>query len=182
MIMEIFNKEPVATGSWEDNYDWEIHSDNEIPPIELITAVACIALVDNNEGIVLTRNQRGWEILAGHIESGERPEDALHREALEEGGYVISSATPFGYRKITARQHPPAGSRESTYPYPTSYIAYFLAQTNSPIGNVTGEEIIESRVFAKDELQLLVEAGELTDMEHAIIKLGLEGLDTDQAI
>lgn len=180
MVMEKISEKPVAVGAWGNNYTWEILSSVDTPPVELTTAVACVALVGKNEGVVLTRNQRGWEVLAGHIEPGESPKEALCREALEEGGYTVSSATPFGYRKITALERPLRGSRESAYPYPTSYIAYFYAQTNSPIGLATGKEIIESKVFTKDELQSLADAGMLNQMEHTIIKLGLSAFILSQ--
>jgi 8-oxo-dGTP diphosphatase len=174
--MEKLNREPIAVGTWGDHYTWELHASNEVPPAELVTAVACVALADNTGSIVLTRNQRGWEILAGHMEPGEDILEALRREAEEEGGYIISDATCFGYRKVTALQRPTSGTREFKYPFPTSYIVYFLTRTTSPIGTPTGEEILESRVFTPAEQQALADAGELSQTELTIIKLGLKGL------
>ena len=163
---------PVASGAWGDDYNWELYESSLTPSAEFVTAVACVALA--GDGVVLTRNYRGWEVLAGHIEPGESMEDALRRESYEEGGYEISTFRPIGYRKVTALKPPIPGSRESKYPYPTSYIAYFLGKTESRIEEPLGSEIIESRTFTIDEINRLAEAGEITEMEVTIIKLGLE--------
>jgi 8-oxo-dGTP pyrophosphatase MutT (NUDIX family) len=169
------NSEPVAIGKWGEYVDWEIHRSRDLPPIELCTAVACVALTGVHlDEIVLTRNRRGWEVLAGHIEPGETLEQALAREALEEGGFRVSKSVPFGYRKITATKRPEPGTRQSNYPYPTTYIAYYLAYTDSPIEKFTGEEIIESRAFTPGQLKQLVRDGEFDELEQTIVNLGLE--------
>lgn len=46
---------------------------------------AVIALVFDEDGKMLAvKNQRGWDFPGGHVEPGETPEAALHREVLEE--------------------------------------------------------------------------------------------------
>lgn len=176
--MEKVKDSPITSGTWGDFITWEIYASTELPPIELITAVACVALsYDTDDGIVLTKNQRGgWEVLAGHIEPGETPDEAMEREALEEGGYSIQQATPIGYREITASQKPEPGTREANYPYPISYIAYYLARTDRPTVVPTGEEILESRTFSQKELSELVSNGQLNEIEHAIIGIGMQAL------
>lgn len=115
------NSEIITTGKWGKNITWEIHRSGDLPPAELCTAVACVALTGVHlDEIVLARNKRGWEVLAGHIEPGETLDQALAREALEEGGFRISKSVPFGYRKITALKRPEADSRQAHYPYPTT--------------------------------------------------------------
>jgi 8-oxo-dGTP pyrophosphatase MutT (NUDIX family) len=169
------NREPVAVGKWGDTVTWEIHQSDELPPTELCTAIACVALTGANlDEVVLTRNKRGWEVLAGHIENGETLEQALEREALEEGGFRIARSIPFGYRKITATKRAEPGTRQASYPYPTSYIAYSLGYTDSPIEQFTGDEIIESRAFTSQERDILVQSGELDELEQTIINLGIE--------
>ena len=42
----------------------------------------------NNNKILATVNQRGVDIIGGHIEGNETPEEALKRECMEEG-YII---------------------------------------------------------------------------------------------
>jgi 8-oxo-dGTP pyrophosphatase MutT (NUDIX family) len=164
----------IESGSWGDNTSWEIYLSSMTPSIGLVTAVACVAIsnTETNE-VVLTRNQRGWEVLAGHIKEGESPLEALSREALEEGGFEISKTVPFGYRKITALKRPGPESRAFNYPFPVSYIAYFLAYTERPLKAVTGEEIIESRAFSVIDRQKLVDNGDLNELEQTIINLGL---------
>ena len=175
MYMENINNVPIATGKWGESFSWEINLSPEVPPAELCTAVACVAITDLDTGeVVLTRNHRGWEILAGHIEDGESVLEALSREALEEGGFDISKAVPFGYRKVTSLAEPATIGREAKYPHPTSYIAYFFAYTNSPIQEITGEEIVESRTFAPKERDELAQAGELKEIEQLLIGLGLD--------
>jgi 8-oxo-dGTP pyrophosphatase MutT (NUDIX family) len=47
-----------------------------------------VLLID--DGIVLLKNERDeWELPGGRLESGERPEDALKREMLEELGLSV---------------------------------------------------------------------------------------------
>ena len=169
------NSEIIATGKWGDTVEWEIHRSNELPPADLCTAVACVALtgVDLDE-IVLTRNKRGWEVLAGHIEKDETIEQALIREALEEGGFRISRSIPFGYRKIRATQRAEPGTRQASYPYPITYIPYYVASTDSPIERFNGEEIIDSRTFTLEQYNQLVLDGEFSELEQSIVTLGLE--------
>ena len=173
--MENINDSTIATGKWGKSFSWEIHLSPEVPPAELCTAVACVAIIDLDVGeVVLTRNHRGWEILAGHIEDGESVLEALSREALEEGGFKISHAVPFGYRKITAFNEPATIGREAKYPHPMSYITYFFAYTGSPLQEITGEEILESRTFTPKQRDELTTAGELKETEQLLISLGLK--------
>jgi 8-oxo-dGTP pyrophosphatase MutT (NUDIX family) len=170
---------PIATGKWGDDASWEIYASDVTPPAALITAVACVAIVDTKTNdIVLTRNHRGWEVLAGHIESGETPLEALHREALEEGGFEISKVVPFGYLKTTASKKSSPESRNFNYPFPVSYIAYYLACTENPLAEPTGEEILERRVFSQKEVQQLVNSGDFNMIEQTIITLGIESTHT----
>ncbi len=172
--MEVVRNNPVASGMWGEIFTWEVYASSEFPPTDLTTAVACVALAHDIDGVVLTRNQRGgWEVLAGHIEEGEDLDGAMRREALEEGGYTVTEAFPIGYRKITAIKRPESGTREANYPYPTSYIAYYLAKTDRPTEDPTGEEILESKTFSQAELDELAKSGQLNDIELVIIHLGM---------
>jgi 8-oxo-dGTP pyrophosphatase MutT (NUDIX family) len=167
--------EPLPTGSWNESTSWEMHESNIAPPLELCTAVACIALAGVNlDKVVLTRNHRGWEVLAGHIEPGESLDDTLRREAMEEGGFTISDAELFGYLKITATKRAEPGTRGANYPYPHSYIPYFVARTESAIKEPVGEEIVKSKTFTLDEVEALTRRGRLTRMNFTIIDLGLK--------
>lgn len=168
------SKQLVSTGRWGDIFEWKMYVSTDIPPIELCTTVACVALTGKNlDEVVLTRNHRGWEVPAGHIEPGETIQQALHREALEEGGFIVSTSIPFGFRKITATRRPKAGSRQAAYPFPDSYIVYFVAYTDQPIARPTGIEIIESRTYTPNQLKDLIADGALDEVNQEIIRLGL---------
>jgi len=142
----------IMTGNWGENISWELHATTALPPAELCTVVMCVAIA--NGKIVLACSERGWGMLGGHIEAGESLDDALYREALEEGGFRIERRELFAVRKITAKV-PKTGRAGKDYPFPTSYMAYYWATTNQPLQPPTGEEILESGSFALDEIEAL---------------------------
>jgi 8-oxo-dGTP pyrophosphatase MutT (NUDIX family) len=142
----------IASGSWNEDVRWEFYLTDQLPPRELCTAVFCLAIQGDN-GVVLTRTKRGWEMLGGHAESGESIEDALFREAHEEGGFTPERYDLFGYRKIISTK--PIISRDgATYPHPVSYIPHYIARSNLPLEEVHGDpdEVLDRDIFSLSEL------------------------------
>jgi 8-oxo-dGTP pyrophosphatase MutT (NUDIX family) len=152
-----FNEsEPVLKGQWGDEISWEFVISSKMPSRELCTAIICIALVDNGDKVVLAKNERGWELLGGHIEEGESIEEALHREAEEEGGFIIDSFELFGHRKIQSTKMIKHDQIEGQYyPYPVSYVPHFIAHASAELTSALGSDIFESRTFNVGEAPLL---------------------------
>lgn len=46
----------------------------------------CTKMGEDGSVLFVEHPERGWEIPGGHVEPGEHPEEALHRELLEETG------------------------------------------------------------------------------------------------
>jgi 8-oxo-dGTP pyrophosphatase MutT (NUDIX family) len=158
------NKKLLRAGDWSEDIAWELYETTTLPPEELCTAVMCVAISDNR--VVLACAKRGWGMLGGHIEEGESLEDALRREAHEEGDFIIAQCQPFAVRKITAKTQIPHQRPGKNYPFPVSYIAYYWATTEQPLGVSTGDEIFESGSFKISEVdslktpdQLVIEVG-----------------------
>jgi 8-oxo-dGTP pyrophosphatase MutT (NUDIX family) len=146
----------IISGKWDSNQTWELYQDDIMPDTTVCTAVYCLAILPGKRQVVLTRNHRGWEMLGGHIEPGETVQEALLRECLEEGGFTPENHRLFGYRRITARKPEPHGQREgSFYPFPHGYIPHFVATSTLPLQEPNGEEILESKAFAFEELEAL---------------------------
>jgi 8-oxo-dGTP pyrophosphatase MutT (NUDIX family) len=143
----------IERGSWSDDIAWELYATSVLPPAELCSAVMCVAFSDDK--VVLARSERGWGMLGGHLEDNETLEDALYREAMEEGGFAIDSYELFAVRKIISRRPIPHQQPGKTYPFPVSYLPYYVATTRSAIIAPSGEEIIESASFTLDDLPSL---------------------------
>ena len=127
-----------------------------MPDIALCTAVFCLAVLTDTTQVVLARNHRGWEMLGGHIEPNETIEQAMIRECLEEGGYTPEHYQLFGYRKIiTTNPVPHNQVPGGFYPFPHSYIPYFVATSRLPLLAAAGLEIVESRAFSFSELEVI---------------------------
>lgn len=157
----------LSSGVWDENVSWEFYVSSHLPDANLCTATFCLAL-QGDDKIVLTKTKRGWEMPGGHMESDETLEQALFREAHEEGGYTPQRYKLFGYRKITSKKPIPARAGRE-YPYPVSYIPHFIAKSDLPLEGVHGEEgeVLDSDTFALSELH------DLAINEIAIIESGL---------
>lgn len=67
-----------------------------------------VVLSRHRGGILLSRhrNRTTWETQGGHIEPGETPLEAAHRELQEESGATVYTLTPaFDYRAGDAVSH-----------------------------------------------------------------------------
>ena len=89
----------------------------------------------------------GWySTLAGFVEPGEAPEDAVVREVAEEVGVVVDRMTYLG---------------SQPWPFPSSLMLGFEAHAASSSIEVDGTEITEARWFTRHELRQAVESGEV---------------------
>src|SRR5262249_33285466 len=99
-----------------------------------------IMLVVRGEQALLGRNQRRaglrFSCLAGFMEPGETPEEAVRREVREESGIRV------GRVKYLASQ---------PWPFPSTLMMGFLAEGISEEITIDPEEIAEARWFARDE-------------------------------
>jgi len=163
--MYMNNGKLVSKGRWSDDIAYELYLTNELPPLELTSAVMCVATVGDK--VCMARAKRGWGVLGGHIEPGESFEDTLLRELDEEAGYKPDSYKLFAVRKLLPTRPIPHQRKGEFYPYPVGYAVYYKATSqNTPTGHHE-DDILESRLFSREELATV----ETTDQE--IIDLGL---------
>lgn len=55
-------------------------------------------------GVILTKHKtRGWEVPGGKVEPGESPEEAAHRELLEETGVKVAGLSLIGQYRINQK-------------------------------------------------------------------------------
>jgi 8-oxo-dGTP pyrophosphatase MutT (NUDIX family) len=144
-------------GKWtwgDESVDWELHSSPTVPKPDDCTAAFCVAITQGDK-IVLEREERGWGLLGGHVDLGETVEQALTRECLEEGGFIVERPVLFGYRKIIAAKpvtHPAPGM---TYPFPISYIAYYYARSDKSLAKPVEPEVLEVKALTIEEIDSL---------------------------
>jgi NADH pyrophosphatase NudC (nudix superfamily) len=164
------NQTLIDTGLWtgdSESVRWELYHSATIPEPSKCTAAFCVAITQGDR-IVLEREERGWGTIGGHIEAGESIEQALVRECLEEGGFIVEDPILFGYKKIIATKpvsHPTPGM---AYPFPISYVAYYYAANNKELSTPTEQEVLEVKTFTIDEINRL----DISD--NSVIRLGWE--------
>jgi NAD+ diphosphatase len=104
-----------------------------------------IMLATRGDLALLGRNRRRpgarFSCLAGFVEPGETPEEAVRREVREEAGVRC------GLVRYLAAQ---------PWPFPSSLMMGFLAEALSEEITVDAEELAEARWFSRDEIREMV--------------------------
>lgn len=77
--------------------------------------------VFDEDGVLLIKNGRGWDIPGGHIEPGETPEEAVARELFEEAAASVENIQLAGYLTIKKLKK---NERNKTYPSEGCIIVY----------------------------------------------------------
>ncbi len=129
------------------------------------TDPAVIMLITDDTGRALLGRQSSWppnrfSTLAGFVEPGEAPDDAVRREVMEEVGVDVGDVVY-------------AGSQP--WPFPASLMLGFHGEAKSTKITVDHDEIAEARWFSRDELSALSAANQILTPANVSISSWLIG-------
>ncbi|HET8911636.1 MAG TPA: NUDIX domain-containing protein [Ktedonobacteraceae bacterium] len=124
---------------------------SHLPPRELI-ATALVLAFDGDRLLQTHLVARGWDIVGGHIEPGESPEEAVRREAYEEASARLGDLHLLGYQRLRLLGPRPD---EYRYSYPDSYQAFYWAQIEALDEFTPTEEARERALFGPDDARML---------------------------
>jgi NAD+ diphosphatase len=136
----------VASGGWVRHCpSCKAHHFPRVDPVVIMLAV-------RGERCLLGRGRRRpgtrFSCLAGFMEPGETPEEAVRREILEESNIEVG------------RVHYLASQ---PWPFPSSLMMGFLAEALSEEITIDPEELAEARWFERDEVRAMVERSRSDD-------------------
>ena len=140
----------LEKGRW-DSAEWRFYLSSETPSEEKVTAVFGVPI--HKEGVILTKNHRGWELPGGHREIGESLKQTLTREILEEAGirHFESSEKPIGYLEILDDYPKLNKATGENYPNP-GYILFYVINVSGLLEPVKEGEALEAKIFPIDNL------------------------------
>jgi NAD+ diphosphatase len=115
------------------------------------TDPAVIVLVTDDDDRCLLGRQDGWptgwfSTLAGFVEPGESPEQAVVREVAEETGIVVTACSY-------------AGSQP--WPFPSSLMLGYYARAAGTEPRPDGVELSEAHWYSRDDLDAALRSGEI---------------------
>lgn len=152
----------IAEHIFSETLRWDVYCADTMPADvedQQITAVSALCTIDDH--LILCRNHRWRDMTGWHIEPWETLEDALRREAYEEGGVHIDTYSLYWYiqRTSTVPLPRPDGGY---YPYPHSYIPRYhcpismtLAQRYASPPVPSGAEISDVMLCRREDIDAL---------------------------
>lgn len=139
-------------------YSFEFFLDENFPNLDLITFTFWVIFWEENK-IWITKNHRGWELPGWHIEPGEDLETSLNRELKEELWVETWDYKLVWYKKITNFKKT-KNRNWLFYPFPNSYIVFFIWKSLSEKKYSFCKDTIDSKLCS------LEEALEIMDSEN----------------
>jgi 8-oxo-dGTP pyrophosphatase MutT (NUDIX family) len=101
------------------------------PPPELVTSSFCLPVRPDDQAVLFAMHQlRGPDMLGGHKEPGETPEQTAVREMYEEAKARAGQLHQLGYMRLTTTGVLP---REYKYPTPVSYQMFYACALAAPL-------------------------------------------------
>ena len=151
-------KRLINTKDWgHSSYEAYLDIDGDFTKLKSKATGVSVICIDADEKVVLMSN----EPLGGHIEQGESIEEALKREALEEGGIELEKWKFFGFYELTLKENADQIYKDK-YPK-VGYILFFLAKGRKiiePYGSDVKDpqsfeiaSVLNSTKFSHDMLQ-----------------------------
>ena len=124
---------------------------SQLPPRELCSTAFVLAF--SGDRLLQTHLvKRGWDLVGGHIESGESPEEAARREIYEETGARSGPLHLLGYQHLQLLGSCPP---EYRYPYPHSYQLFYWAQIVALDDLAANQETLGRGLFSPHEVEKL---------------------------
>lgn len=153
------NPKVLAEGRWAEGVSWQFETGLDHPEHSLCTSV--FGVVSYRSKLVLVKHvSRGWELPGGHIEPGEDPLLGLKRELIEEAGFIFDDqdSAYFGHKKVTMAKPIPHRSGKGSYPFPDSYLPYYVVAANEHLAINLADDIAEIALVGFDQAQRLIAA------------------------
>jgi 8-oxo-dGTP pyrophosphatase MutT (NUDIX family) len=132
MQEDFFIPEVSIQGTWSDGTVWKYFSGADFSSL---SPMAAFGVCQKNNAVLLTKNQRGWDIPGGTKEASETIIETMKREMLEETGLVVSEYRPIGYIMISLPDHE---QKEHC-------IAGYAVDSNQPLRPVAGLESSDAK-------------------------------------
>lgn len=123
----------------------------QLPPREEI-ATAFVLAFSGDRLLQTHLVKRGWDIVGGHVEAGEAPEEAVRREAYEEAGAQLGTLHLLGYQCLRLPGPRPASYK---YSYPNSYQLFYWAHIEALDDFIPTPETHGPTLFSPEQAQTL---------------------------
>ncbi len=114
------------------------------------TDPAVIVLVESGDACLLGRKSgwadRRYSTIAGFVEPGETPEQAVYREVFEETGTIVQKVRYFA---------------SQPWPFPGSLMLGYFASAHAGLVSLKDNELQDARWYTRDEIREWVPSGRL---------------------
>jgi len=119
-----------------------------IAPTPEVISTAMVFAFSGDAMLQTHLRARGWDIPGGHIERGETPEEAAHREVYEETCAHIGPLHLIGFQRLLMYGPKPEGY---PYSYPISYQLFYWAHVTQLYDFVPTSEAVDRKLFSPAE-------------------------------
>jgi len=136
------------TTTWGSNSVIHFDITDRLPPAPL-TSIAGGIVFHDNKALLANVPGRGWEIIGGRIDIGEKPEETFRREAHKQLGATLSHVKLLGLLRI---EHKGARPPNCPYPYPTAYGVQYIGIMDEMLPFIGSEDSLGRSLITVDGL------------------------------